>query len=123
MTNADLGSYLIDEIFQSIAAEYQWPAHQQTEREAVTLSGQQLDGLVGTYVVAGPFGPVQYEVTRAGERMFAELRGFAPKTEIFAVTPDAFFSAYGYDIAFTRDSSGRAVKAKLGGQLEAVRGK
>jgi len=58
---------------------------------------------------------------RAGQQLFAELRGFAPKTEIFAVTADTFFSAYGYEIVFTRDSSGRAVKARLGGQLEAVR--
>lgn len=121
MTNADLGSYLIDEIFESIAAEYNWPAHRQSEREAVTLTREQLDGLVGMYAVAGPFGLVQYEVSREDDRLFAELKGFAPKSEMFAQTADTFFSIYGYSIVFTRDSSGRAVKVKLGGEVEAVR--
>jgi len=121
MTNADLGGYLIDEIFQSIAAEYNWPAHRQSEREALTLTAKQIEGLVGTYTAAGPFGPVQFEVSREGDRLFGKLIGFAPKSEIFAATADSFFSIYGYDIEFTRDGSGRALKAKLGGQVEATR--
>jgi CubicO group peptidase (beta-lactamase class C family) len=121
MTNADLGTYLIDEIFQSIAAEYNWPAHLQTEREAILLTDKQVADLVGTYTAAGPFGPVQFEVSQEGDRLFGELKDFAPKSEIFAATADSFFSIYGYGIEFTRESSGRAVKAKLGGQVEAVR--
>jgi CubicO group peptidase (beta-lactamase class C family) len=121
MTNADLGGYLIGEIFQSIAAEYNWPAHRQSERDAITLSGDQLDGLVGTYTAPGPFGPVQYEVTRDGDRLFGELKDYAPRSEIFAKTANSFFSIYGYEIEFSRDDKGRGVKAKLGGQVEAVR--
>jgi hypothetical protein len=121
MTNADLGGYLINEIFLSIAAEYDWPAHRQSEREAVTLSSKQLDGLVGMYSAPGPFGPVPYEVSREGDRLFAELKGSSPRSEIFAERADTFFSVYGYSLVFTRDSSGRAVKATLGGQIEAVR--
>jgi len=121
MTNGDLGSYLINEIFQSIAAEYDWPAHRQSEREALALTSKQLDSLVGIYTAAGPFGPVQYEVSREGDRLFAELKGFAPKSQIFAATADNFFSIYGYGIVFTREASGRAVKATLGGEVEAVR--
>jgi hypothetical protein len=122
MTNADLGSYLIDEIFQSIAAEYHWPGHGQSEREAVTLPSEQLYGLVGMYNAPGPFGsPIPFEVSRAGDQLFAELKGFSPRTEIFAASADTFYSMSGYTIVFTRDSSGHAVKVKLGGQVEAIR--
>jgi len=121
MTNADLGGYLIDEIFLSIAAQCDWPAHQQSERQAVTLSPKELDGLVGMYSAPGPFGPVPYEVSREGDRLFAELKGFSPRSEIFAESADKFFSVYGYSLVFTRDNSGRAVKATLGGEIEAVR--
>jgi len=121
MTNADLGGSLMNEIFLSIAAEYDWPARRQTEREAVTLSSKDLDTLVGMYTVAGPFGPVVYEVSREGDRLFAELKGFSPRNELFGSSTDTFFSVYGQSIVFTRDSSGRVVKATLGGELEAVR--
>jgi hypothetical protein len=73
------------------------------------------------YSAAGPFGPVPYEVSREGDRLFAELKGFSPRSEIFATSADKFFSIYGYSIVFTRDNSGRAVKATLGGEVEAVR--
>jgi hypothetical protein len=77
MTNADLGDSLISEVFCSIAAEYRWPAGIQSEREVVTLTAGQLDGLVGTYTLPpGPSGaPVYYEVSREGGRLFAELKG------------------------------------------------
>lgn len=122
MTNGDLGSYLIDELFQSIAAEFQWFSHRQAEREAIVLTSDQLDGLVGVYNVPGPFGPaILYEVSRKGDRLFAELKGFSPKLEIFAASTDTLFASSGYTIAFVRDSSGRAAKVKLGGQIEASR--
>ena len=121
VTNGDLGGYLIDEIFLSIGAEYDWPARRQSEREALTLSARDVDGLVGTYSAPGPFGPVPYEVSREGDRLFGELKGFSPKSEIFAESTDKFFSVYGYPLVFDRDSSGRAVKVTLGGEIEAVR--
>jgi CubicO group peptidase (beta-lactamase class C family) len=122
MTNADLGSYLNDEIFQSIAAEFHWPEYGQSEREAVTLTSEQLEGIVGIYLAPGPFGaPVTYEVSREGEQLFAELKGFSPRIGIYAASADTFFSITGYTIVFTRDESGRAVKLTLGGQIEATR--
>jgi len=123
MTNADLGSYLIDEVFQSIAAEFRWPAHNQSERDAIALTHKQMEGLVGVYNAPGPFGPaIPYEVSREGDRLFAELKGFSPKLEIFAASADTLFANSGYTIVFVReDTSGRAVMVKLGGQIEALR--
>lgn len=64
MTNADRGDRIIDEVVQSIAAEYQWPARGQSEREVVTLSRNQLDGVVGTYSAPGPAGAPFRDHTR-----------------------------------------------------------
>jgi hypothetical protein len=124
MTNADQGDLLIGEVFNSIAAEYHWPAGIQSEREVVTLATRQLDGLVGTYTLPpGPSGaPVYYEVSRAGGQLFAELKGlgFYPKSEIYAASADSFFTTSGANIVFTRDSSGQAIKMKLG-QIQGIR--
>jgi CubicO group peptidase (beta-lactamase class C family) len=121
MTNADLGGSLMSEILLSIAAEYDWPARRQIEREMVLLEPHELDRVVGIYTVAGPFGPVAYEVSREGDRLFDELKGVRPRSELFASGVDTFFSLYGNSVVFTPDSSGRVVQATLGGQLEAVR--
>jgi CubicO group peptidase (beta-lactamase class C family) len=124
MTNADQGDTLISEVLYSIAAEYHWPARVQSEREVVTLATSQLDGLVGTYTLPpGPSGaPVFYEVSREGGQLFAELKGLGlyPKSEIYAASADSFFTINGLSIVFTRDSSGRAEKMKMG-QIEGIR--
>jgi CubicO group peptidase (beta-lactamase class C family) len=123
MTNADRGAGLIDEVFQSVAAEYQWPAYGQTERITVTLAPTQLDGLVGQYAprqdAAGT--PVVVEVTGEGGRLFLEVLRLAPKHELFPASADSFFTLAGSNVVFTRDESGRATKVNLGGQVEARR--
>ena len=42
------------------------------------------------------------------------------KGEIYAASADSFFTTNGLSIVFTRDSSGRAVKMKMG-QIEGIR--
>ena len=122
MTNADGGGSLIDEVFQSIAAEYHWPAHGQTERKVVTLADVEQAGILGEYSAPGPFGsPVTIEFTRDAERIFLEVRGFIPKNEIYPASADSFFTVSGSNIIFTRDSLHRAVKVTLGGQIVAKR--
>lgn len=124
MTNADRADTLISELIMSIAAEYQWPARTQSEREVVTLTSRQLDGLVGTYSLpAAPSGaPVTYEISRDGEQLLAELRGLGsyPKTELYPTSPNAFFETSGLNVVFSLDSSGRAVSVKMGG-IEGIR--
>jgi CubicO group peptidase (beta-lactamase class C family) len=124
MTNADRGDLLISELVMSIAAEYQWPARTQSEREVVALTPEQLNGLVGTYSLPpAPSGaPVYYEVSRQNRQLFAELKGLGsyPRTEIYAGSADSFFTLGGLPIVFTRDSSGRAVKVRMG-EIEGVR--
>ena len=122
MTNADLGGYLIGEIFAALATEYNWPGRKQTERTALNLDEQGIEELVGEYSTPGPFGkPIIYEITTIEGRLFAELKGFSPKLELFASTRDSLFSSSGYEVFISRDESGRAVKVLLGGQVEVKR--
>jgi CubicO group peptidase (beta-lactamase class C family) len=85
MANADRADALIDELMMSIAAEYQCPAHTQSERAVVTLTPMQLAGLVGTFSLPpAPSGtPVYFEVSRQGGQLLGELKGLGsyPKVE------------------------------------------
>jgi len=127
MTNSNRGGTLFNEVLQSIAAEHQWPAGTQTEREVVNLSSGQLDKLVGEYTLLTepiPNSPLSCEVSREGERLFvemevyslfAEMKVYSLKIEIYAASAESFFTTAGLDVQFTRDSSGRAVKVELAG--------
>jgi CubicO group peptidase (beta-lactamase class C family) len=118
MANGDRADFVIRYLITAIASEYDWPARMQTEREVVSLSNAQLDALVGAYSLGpGPSGePVTYEVTRDGNRVFTELKGFGsyPKVEIFPASATSFFSLVGLNVNFTLDSSGRATSLKMG---------
>ena len=118
MANGDRADWVIGSLIRSIASEYHWPALMQTEREVVPLSTTQQDALVGVYSLPpGPSGePVTYEITRTGNRLFAELKGLGsyPKYELFASNATSFFSLVGLDVNFTLDSSGRATSLKMG---------
>jgi hypothetical protein len=124
MTNGDGGDALIAEVLTSIATEYGWPGRMQREREVVTLSIAHLDGLVGTYTLPpGPSGTtVLYQVTRQGERLFAQLQGLGSRSisELYPATADSFFTINGMPAQFTRDSEGRGTKVRLG-DIEGIR--
>jgi CubicO group peptidase (beta-lactamase class C family) len=121
MTNANQGGLLFGEVLLSIAAEYQWPAGTQSEREVVNLSTGQLDGLVGSYSVSNPPNPpFSCEVSREGDQLFVELEGISRKSKIYASGINEFFSMNGFTIVFSRDNQGQAMKMSAGG-LEAVR--
>lgn len=118
MANGDRADWVIGNLIRSIASEYHWPALTQTEREVVPLSTTQLDALVGVYSLPpGPSGePVTYEISRTGNRLFAELKGLGsyPKYELFPSSATSFFSTIGLDVNFTLDASGRATSLKMG---------
>lgn len=117
MANGDRADWIIGTLIKSIASEYDWPALKQTEREVVSLNPAQLDALVGVYSMPpGPAGEqVTYEITRSGNRLFAEFKGLGsyPKYELFPSSATSFFSTVGLDVNFTLDS-GRATSLKMG---------
>jgi CubicO group peptidase (beta-lactamase class C family) len=118
MANGDRADWVIGNLIRSIASEYHWPALTQTEREVVPLSTTQLDALVGVYSLPpGPSGEVvTYEISRTGNRLFAEFKGLGsyPKYELFPSSATSFFSTIGLDVNFTLDASGRATSLKMG---------
>jgi len=118
MANGDRADRVIGNLIRSIASEYDWPALKQTEREVVPVSTTQLDALVGVYSLpAGPSGElVTYEITRTGNKLFAELKGLGsyPKYELFPSNATSFFSTIGLDVNFTLGASGRATSLKMG---------
>jgi len=124
MTDGDRGDAPISEVMTSIATAYRWPSRVQAEREAVPLSDAQLVGLVGRYSLppASSGTPVFFDVSREGGQLFAELQGLGsyPKSELYAADADSFFTIDGLPVSFTRDSSGRAQKVRMG-QIEGVR--
>ena len=117
MANGDRADWVISSLIKSIASEYDWPALKQTEREVVPLSTAQLDVLAGVYSLPpGPSAePVTYEITRTGNRLFAELKGLGsyPKYELFPSSATSFFSTSGLNVDFTLDA-GRATSLKMG---------
>ncbi|MFL6303797.1 MAG: serine hydrolase [Candidatus Sulfotelmatobacter sp.] len=118
MANGDRADWVISSLIKSIASEYDWPALKQTEREVVPLSTAQLDALLAIYSLPpGPSGePVTYEITRTGNRLFAELKGLGsyPRYELFPSSATSFFSTSGLNVDFTLDASGRATGLKMG---------
>jgi CubicO group peptidase (beta-lactamase class C family) len=118
IANGDRADWVIGNLIRSIASEYRWPALTQTEREVVPQSNARLDALVGVYSLPpGPSGePVTYEITRSGNRLFAELKGLGsyPKYELFPSSATSFFSTIGLNVDFTLDTSGRATSLKMG---------
>lgn len=118
MANGDRADWVISSLIKSIASEYDWPALRQTEREVVALTTAQLDALVGVYSMPpGPSGEqVTYEITRTGNRLFAEFKGLGsyPRYELFPSSVTSFFSTNGLDVNFTLDASGRATSLKMG---------
>jgi len=117
VANGDRADWVIISLIKSIASEYDWPALKQTEREVVPLSTAQLDVLVGVYSLPpGPSAePVTYEITRTGNRLFAELKGLGsyPKYELFPSSATSFFSTSGLNVDFTLDAGG-ATSLKMG---------
>lgn len=118
MANGDRADWVIGNLIRSIASEYHWPALTQTEREVVPLRNAQLDALVGIYSMPpGPSGEqVTYEITRTGNRLFAEFKGLGsyPKYELFPSSATSFFSTSGLNVDFTLEASGRATSLKMG---------
>jgi CubicO group peptidase (beta-lactamase class C family) len=117
MANGDRADWVIGILIKSIASEYHWPALTQTEREVVPLNTAQLDALVGVYSLPpGPSGElVTYEISRTGNRLFAEFKGLGsyPKYELFPSSATSFFSTIGLNVDFTLDA-GRATSLKMG---------
>ena len=118
MANGDRADAVIGDLITSIASEYHWPARAQEERTVVSLTPGQMDAVTGIYSLPpGPSGaPVTYEVTREGQKLFAQIKGLAsyPKGEIFPASALSFFNLGGIGTDFIVDNAGHVTGLRFG---------
>lgn len=120
MTNADIGDILIGEVLPSIAAEYRWPGHTQSERGVVKLETSQLISMVGIYTVLNLPVELSFEISQQDDRLFVEDKYIPLIYEIYATGIDEFISPNGQTILFIRDNLRQVTKMNMA-ELEAIR--
>ena len=101
MTNSDNGERLAADIARTVAYEYGWADFQPLQIAPVTLSGPQLDGLVGRYrigryatlAVTPPWRPAASPQTpdKPSFRIYPKSA-----TQWFAIDPDGFYPNPGH---------------------------
>jgi len=108
MTNGSHCGQLVSEIIHSIAVEYDWPDYQPKIHQRVSVSPQALDQVVGTYL----FAPnVMIEISKVGERLFAQATGRQERFEIFPDSDrDFFVTAFDLAVTFDGQDHGRATQ-------------
>jgi hypothetical protein len=108
MTNGSGAGPLISELLHSMAAEYDWPEYKPRIHPQMKVDQQWLDRLVGTYVLAPN---VALQVSREGDRLFAQATGQG-RFELFAESArDFFYTAF--DAAVTFDGEGQGNPTQL----------
>ncbi len=96
MTNSDEGGPLLDEIFNAIAMEYDWPDYLPEEPTRVSVAADVLDRYIGMYVFRLDFTLV---VTRDGNGLVVQPIGQEPL--IFAPESEATFFSEVVDTKLT----------------------
>jgi CubicO group peptidase (beta-lactamase class C family) len=120
MVNSDNGQ-IINEIFGSIAKEYQWEEFLPKPVELVTVEPGKLDGYVGRFLV----NPDRVlTITREGGKLYGEPTA-SPKVELFPVSENAFIRKdANVRYTFVKSPSGTVDAIKIdftGGTSEAPR--
>ena len=119
MTNADLGSALIDEILRAVATTYGWPDFRPQEKAVVAIDSATLPALVGRYRVDAPQGVQVVTIALASGRLQASLPNWLGPRTLHASGGDRFFMLEsGLELGFERDAAGGATAVVLlgGGQ-------
>ncbi len=108
MTNGSRCGQLVSEIIHSIAVEYDWPDYQPKTHQRISVSAQALDQVVGTYL----FAPnVMIEISKVGERLFAQATGRQERFDIFPDSDrDFFVTAFDLAVTFDGQDHGRATQ-------------
>jgi CubicO group peptidase (beta-lactamase class C family) len=110
MTNGASGEMLVGEILRGIAAEYHWSRSRAKVKQRISVSPEALDRLVGTYELTPKFA---IQVTREGNRLFAQATG-QQRFEIFPETArDFFYTSIDAALSFDADGEARATQLIL----------
>jgi CubicO group peptidase (beta-lactamase class C family) len=119
MTNADLGSALIEEILRAVATTYGWSDFRPQEKAIVAIDSASLPALAGRYRVDSPDGAQVVSIALASGRLQASLPNWLGPRTLYASGGDRFFMLEsGLEVGFERDAAGRATAIVLlgGGQ-------
>jgi len=124
MTNGDGGPILIPEVLRSLAAEYGWPDYGAERVTALKLDAKAVAGLVGTYMLQG----LEARVLQDSGRLILRVPRQLPDQELIPKSDTSFvMGSLGWQVAFTRDASGRATAISVnpgsGGAIEGKRTK
>jgi hypothetical protein len=90
MTNSDRGNALVGEILATLADEYGWPDFRVVERSVVPVTEAALARLAGRYAVQGT--PDTLVLAMAQGRLYAEIAGILPRTELLPETTTRYFT-------------------------------
>ena len=107
MTNSDNGDALVNEIFRSIAAEYNWTDFLAAEKTVVKLDSKTLDDYAGKY----QFGTAgQFTVSSESGKLLLQLGG-EKKYELLAESATHFFvKEMPLVVIFVKDAAGRVTE-------------
>jgi hypothetical protein len=114
MTNGDQGWRLARELLWAIAREYKWPeyAYRPEIKKVASLSQAELERFVGRYRISLSH-PSQWtlSITRNGDRLSAQILGYAQKVNLYPESSDACFTIEdAMTLRFVKDETGSFIE-------------
>jgi len=107
MTNSDNGQFIIDEIYRSISAEYEWQDYKLKIKETVDVDKKIYDEYVGTYCSKQEIRP-DFDIKIEQEDGLLYASFFGGKYSLIPESERKFFIAdHGWEIEFLKDETGK----------------
>jgi hypothetical protein len=115
MTNGENGGALAQEVLYALAAEYGWVDYGPKQVTVLPIDQPALAGYSGKYVITKPQA-VTLMVTNDGAKLYAELVGFGPKSEVvFSVPNKGIALASGQELTFLFGKTGTIDEVETAG--------
>jgi CubicO group peptidase (beta-lactamase class C family) len=115
MTNGENGGALAKEVLYALAAEYGWVDYGPKQVTVLPIDQPALAGYSGKYVITKPQA-VTLMVTNDGAKLYAELVGFGPKSEVvFSVPNKGIALASGQELTFLFGKTGTIDEVETAG--------
>ena len=107
MTNSDNGHYIINEIFRSVSAEYEWPDYKPQLKEMAKIDKEIYGEYVGTYHSKQEIRPdFDIQIEQENDLLYASFMG--GKYNLVPESEEKFFIAdHGWEIEFLKDDAGK----------------
>jgi len=107
MTNSDNGHYIVNEIFRSVSAEYEWPDYKPQLKEIAKIDKEVYGEYVGTYHSKQEIRPdFDIKIEQENDLLCASFLG--GKYSLVPESEEKFFIAdHGWEIEFLKDDAGK----------------